>query len=172
MNSLDTDKNPCWKFDRKTCVILRNYGYSLNWPWQDEVGLQHEEHLELRTRGETERWDVRHQWRRDNQDQHRVFLLVRVVVIFTQCTPHRVAPRVCTQLIHAWSERHSSTLSSPVLPTSSSPYSSSISRSSCCPSTSTRIVGNTVLRQQGHGVYGRILLPHSSRTCANFRTRI
>ena len=25
---------------------------------------------ELRMRGETERWDVRHQWRRENQDQH------------------------------------------------------------------------------------------------------
>ena len=25
----------------------------------------------LRMRGETERWDVRHQWRRENQDQHK-----------------------------------------------------------------------------------------------------
>ena len=58
-------------------------------------------------RGETERRDVRHQWRRDNQDQHSAHktrhltsecarsLLVNsvqsCVVIFTHCTPHRVA---------------------------------------------------------------------------------
>ena len=52
--------------------------------------------------------------------------------------------RVCTHLIYAWSERHSSTLSSPFHPTSSSLYSPSISRSSCCPSTSKRISCNTV----------------------------
>ena len=43
---------------------------------------------------------------------HVVFLLVRVAVIFTHCIPHLLAqgssgPRVCTHLIHAWSERHS-----------------------------------------------------------------
>ena len=53
-------------------------------------------------------------------------------------------PRVCIHLIHARSERHSSTLSSPFHPTSYSSYSSSISSSSCCPSTSTRIRSNTV----------------------------
>ena len=51
-------------------------------------------------------------------------------------------PRVCTHLIHAW-ERYSSTLSSPFHPTSYSCYSLSISSSSCCPSTSTRISSNT-----------------------------
>ena len=61
--------------------------------------------LGLRTRGETERQDARHQWRRDNQDQHSAHetqhltsecarsLLVSYVqscvVIFTHCTPHR-----------------------------------------------------------------------------------
>ena len=71
-----------------------------------------------------------------------VFLLVRVVVIFTHCTPHRVAQVVrVSHLIHC--ERLSSTLSSPFHPTSSS-HSPSISRSSCCPSTSTRIRSNTV----------------------------
>ena len=50
---------------------------------------------------------------------HVVFLLVRVVVIITHCAPHRVAqglkgPRVCTHLIHARSERYSSTLGSPL----------------------------------------------------------
>ena len=49
---------------------------------------------------------------------HVVFLLVRVVVIFNHCAPRRVAqglkgPRACTHLIHARSERCSSTLSSP-----------------------------------------------------------
>ena len=37
---------------------------------KNKVGLRHEENLELRMRGETERQNVRHQWRRDNQDQH------------------------------------------------------------------------------------------------------
>ena len=57
--------------------------------------------------GETERQDVRHQWRRDNQDQHSAHetrhlpsecarsLLVSsccvCVVMLTHCTPHRVA---------------------------------------------------------------------------------
>ena len=77
---------------------------------------------------------------------HVAFLLVRVVVILTHCTPHRVVQgsSVCTHLIHAWSERHSSTLSSPFHPTSYSSYSPSISSSSCCPSTSTRIFSNAV----------------------------
>ena len=72
-------------------------------------------------------------------------------------------PRVCIHPIHAWSERHSSTLSSPFHPTSYS-YSPSISSSSCFPSTSTRIRSNTVLRQQGDGVNWLILLPHSIST--------
>ena len=74
----------------------------------NNCGLQHEEeNLELRMRGGTERQDVRHQWRRDIQDQHSAHetrhltsacarsLLVSFVqsciVIFTHCTPHRVA---------------------------------------------------------------------------------
>ena len=108
-------------------------------------------------RGETERQEVQHQWRRDIQDQHsahetrhltsecaRCLLVIFVqscVVIFTHCTLIRVAQVVCvSHLIHAWSERHSSTLSSPFHPTSCSSHSPSISRSSCCPSTSTRLV--------------------------------
>ena len=109
----------------------------LSWRWQDQVGLQHqEENLELRMRGETERWDVGHQWQRENQDQHKAHetrhltsecarsLLVSsccvCVVILTHCTPHRVAQgsrlklSTClSHLIHAWSESHLSTLSSP-----------------------------------------------------------
>ena len=54
------------------CGKCKNNGYSLIWRWQDEVGLQHQqENLELCMCGETERWDVRHQWQRENQDQHR-----------------------------------------------------------------------------------------------------
>ena len=74
-----------------------------------------------------------------------VFLLVRVVVIFTHwhsTSRGSSGPRVCTQFIHAWSERHSLTMSSPFHPTSS--HSPPISRSSCCPSISTRISSNTV----------------------------
>ena len=98
--------------------------------------------------------DVRHQWRRDNQDQHSahetrhltkvVFLLVHVVLIFTHCTPHRVAQVVrVSHLIHAWSERHSSTLSSPFHPTSSSPCSSSISPQLLLTSYFHEVSGNT-----------------------------
>ena len=140
----------------------------------------------LRTRGETERWEVRQQWRRDNQDQHtahetrhltnacaRNFLVSfyqSCVVIFTHCTPHRVAQGpdqlksmcVCTQIIHAWSERHSSTLSSPFHPTSYSSHSLSISSSSYCPSTSTRIVATLCFRQEGDRVNWRVLLPHKA----------
>ena len=102
------------------CATCNNYCYSLRWRWQDKVGLQHqEENLELRMRGETERWDVRHQWRRENQDQHSayerdtwqvlvhvVFLLVRVVV--THCTPHRVAQgsRLKSACLHSSSSMH------------------------------------------------------------------
>ena len=99
----NTSKDP---FSR--CVTCKNYGCSLSWRWHDIVGLQHqEENLEVRMRGETERWDVRHQWQRENQDQHKAHetrhltsecarsLLVSsccvCVVIFTHCTPHRVA---------------------------------------------------------------------------------
>ena len=58
-------------------------------------------------RGDTARQDVQHQWRRDNQDQHSahetrhltserarslfVSFVQSCVVIFTHCTPHRVA---------------------------------------------------------------------------------
>ena len=110
---------------------------------------------ELRLRGETERWDVRHQWRRENQDQHKAHetrhltsecarsLLVSSCCRHTQSlytTSRGSSPRVC----NACSERHSSTLSSPFHPTSYSAYAPSISSSSCCPSTSTRISGNIV----------------------------
>ena len=63
--------------------------------------------LELRWRGETERYDVRHQWQRENQDQHQAHetrhltsecarcLLVSscfvFVVILTHYSTHRVA---------------------------------------------------------------------------------
>ena len=77
---------------------------------------------------------------------HVVFLFVRVVVIFTHCTPHRVAQVV--RVFELISSMHDlsvtlSTLSSPFHPSSSS-HSPSISRSSYCPSTSTRISGNIV----------------------------
>ena len=52
------------------CATSYNYGYSLNWRWRDKVGLQPRRKLGLRTRGETERQDAQHQWRRDNQDHH------------------------------------------------------------------------------------------------------
>ena len=49
------------------------------------------------------------------------------------CTPHRVAQVVrVSHVIHACGERHSSTLSSPFHPTSSSSHSPSISCSPCC----------------------------------------
>ena len=116
-------------------------------------------------RGETERWDVRHQWRLDNQDQHSAHetrhltsecarsLLVSSCCRHLHLIAHHIAwlkgrqstsPCVCTHLIRAWSERHSSTLSSPFHPTSYSSYSPSISSSSYCPSISTRISSNTV----------------------------
>ena len=111
-------------------------------------------------RGETERQDVRHQWRCDNQDQHSRHETRHLTsecarsLLVSSCCRHTHSlhttsrgssgPRVCTHLIHAWSERHSSTLSPPFHPTSSSLHSPSISRSSCCPSTSTRISSNTV----------------------------
>ena len=158
--------SPCWcknntsKDPFSRCAICKNYGYSLSWRWQDKVGLQHqEENLELRMRGETERWDVRHQWQRENQDQHKAretrhlmwwtrecarSLLVSscsvCVVILTPAT-HCVAQDVrvfvsshpCTKWAFTLS-----TLSSPFHAISSS-HSSSIWSSSCCPSTSTRL---------------------------------
>ena len=103
-------------------------------------------------RGETERWDVRHQWRRDNQDQYSahetrhltsecarsllVSFVQSCVVIFTHLhTTSRGSsgPRVCTHL-RLWA-LHSNF---------SSFHSPSISHSSCCPSISTRICSNTV----------------------------
>ena len=134
--------------------------YSLNWRWQDKVGLQHEEKLGLRLRGETERQDFRHQWQRDNQDQHSAHetrhltsecarsLLVSSCCRHLHSFAHHFAwlklSAYLSHLIHAWSERHSSALSSPFDPTSSSLYSLSISRSSCCFSISLRIRRNTV----------------------------
>ena len=88
-------------------------------------------------------------WKRDTWQVsvHVVFLLVLFsLVSSSSLIAHHIAVfkaqvvRV-SHLIHAWSERHSSTLSSPFHPTSSSLYSSSISRSSCCSFTSTRLVG-------------------------------
>ena len=52
------------------CATSNNYGYSLNWRWREKVGLQPRRKLGFRTRGETERQDAQHQWRRDNQDHH------------------------------------------------------------------------------------------------------
>ena len=117
------------------------------------------ENLELRTRGETERQDVQHQWRGDNQDQHSAHETRHLTsecargLLVSSCCRHlhslhttsrgsrlKCACACLSHLIHAWSERHSSTLSTPFHPTSSSPYSPSISLSSCCPPTSTRIV--------------------------------
>ena len=105
---------------------------------------------------------------------HVVFLLVFVsIVSSSSLIAHHIAwlkgPRVCTHLIHAWSERYSSTLSSPIHPTSSSPYSSSISRSPSCPSPSTRVSSTTVYSANTEmGVYGRILLAHSLKRIMHF----
>ena len=70
--------------------------------------------LGWRTRGETERQDVQHQWRRDIQDQHSahetrhltsecarsllVSFVQSCVVIFTHCTPHRGSTWSCARL--------------------------------------------------------------------------
>ena len=80
---------------------------------------------------------------------HVVFLSVRVVFASSySLIAHHIAwlklSECLSHLIHAWSERHSSTLSSPFHPTSFSLYSPSTSSSSCCLSTSTRISRNTV----------------------------
>ena len=97
------------------------------------------------------------EWRRENQEQHKApetrhltsecarSLLVRSCCRHTHSlhTTSRGSscPRVCTHLIHAWSERHSSTLSSPCHPTFSSIHSSKISCSpSCTPSTNLKAV--------------------------------
>ena len=76
---------------------------------------------------ETERQDVRHQWRRENQDQHKAHETRQLTsecarsLLVSSCCRHTHSlhntsraqvsscPRVCTPLIHAWSERHSST---------------------------------------------------------------
>ena len=111
-------------------------------------------------RDETERQDVRHQWRRENQDKHKAHEKRHLAsecarsLLASSCCRHTHSlhttsrgsscPRVCAYLIHAWSERHSATLSSPFHPTSSTSYSLSISRRSCCPWTSTRTRSNTL----------------------------
>ena len=157
------------------CATSNNYGYSLNWRWQDKVGLQHEENLDsvcvvtqhdktFDTNNKvTSKTDTVHMKRDTWQvSVHVVFLLVRVVVIFTHCTPHRVAQVVrVSHVIHACSERHSSTLSSPFNPTSSSSHSPSISRSPCCSSsTSTRVVVTLRTPPTRRWVHWRVLPPH------------
>ena len=76
---------------------------------------------------------------------HVVFLLVRVVVIFTHCTPHRVTQgSACLHSSHPcikWASLFDFELS--ILSNFLFSYSPSISRSSHCPSTSTRISSNT-----------------------------
>ena len=100
------------------------------------------------------------QWRRENQDQHKAHETRHLTsecarsLLVSSCCRHTHSlhttsrgsscPRVCTHLIHAWSERHSSTLSSPFHSASYSSCSPSISSSSCCPCTSTRTSSNTV----------------------------
>ena len=99
-------------------------------------------------------------WRRENQDQHSAHETRHLTsecarkLLVSSCCRHlhslhttsrgSSGSRVCTHLIRAWSERHSSTLSFPFHPTSSSLYSPSISSSSYCPSTSTGISSNNV----------------------------
>ena len=104
-------------------------------------------------RGETERQDVRHQWRRDNQDQHSahetrhltsecarsllVSFVQSCVVIITHCTPHRVAQVVRVFALISSMHEVSVTLRLWALHSIQLPlffYSSSISRSSCCQS--------------------------------------
>ena len=109
---------------------------------------------------------------------HVVFLLVRVVFESSySLIAHHIAwfklSACLSHLIHAWSERHSSTLSSPFHPTCYSPYSPFISSSSCCPSTSTRISSNTVYsanKEMGSTV--GVLLQHrfsSPKTTTSWR---
>ena len=114
-------------------------------------------------RGETERQDVRHQWRRDNQDQHKAHETRHLT---SECARSLPVGSCCrhTHSLHTTSRgsrpkaqvvrvfalitsMHESVtlrlLSSPFHPTSYSCYSPSISSSSCCPSTSTRMSSNT-----------------------------
>ena len=82
-------------------------------------------------------------WRDEQVNVHVVFLLVLFGLrssysLIAHTSRGSRCPRVCLiSSVHEVSV-HSSTLSSPFHPTSSS-HSSSISRSSCCPSTSTRL---------------------------------
>ena len=104
---------------------------------------------------------VRHQWQSENQDQHKAHetrhltsecarsLLVSsccvCVVILILCTPHRVS-QVVRMFVSShpcmkWAALFDFELS---IPSNFLLYSPSISSSSCCPSTSTRISSNTV----------------------------
>ena len=98
---------------------------------------------------------------------HVVFLLVLFsLASSSSLIAHHIAwLKLCACLISSMHEASVTLrlLSSPFHPTSSSPYSSSISRSSCCPFTSTRTSSNTVYSANKEmGVYGRILPPNTS----------
>ena len=114
--------------------------------------------LELRTRGETERQDVQHQWRGDNQDHHSAHETRHLTsecargLLVSSCSRHlhslhttsRGSRLKCARVCLI-SSMHEVSVSLRLWalhshPTSSSPYSPSISLSSCCPPTSTRIV--------------------------------
>ena len=154
------------------CAASNNYGYSSNWRWQDKVGLQHQEdnldyvrvvkpsdktsdtNDDVTTKTNTvhmkrDTWQV---------SVHVVFLLVLFsLASSSSLIAHHIVAQVvrASHLIHACSERYSSTLSSPFHPTSSSSHSPSISRSPCCCSSNT--VYST---KKGDGVCWRVLPPH------------
>ena len=111
-------------------------------------------------RGETELQDVRHQWRRENQDQHKAHetrhltsecarsLLVTsccvCVVILTHCTPRRVAQVVRVFALISSMHEVSVTLRLWALHSIQLPTLLILLQSPAAPATSTRIRSNTV----------------------------
>ena len=113
--------------------------------WTTKIQKERTLHLVLLMRGETERQDARHQWQRDHQDpghlphsahepQHVNWCTSPVVRLRSSWSVHHIVAQVVrvSHVIHACSERHSSTLSSPFHPTSSTSHSPSISCSPSC----------------------------------------
>ena len=146
--------------------------YNMNCNTQKERTL----HLVLRMRGE----DARHQWQRDHQDPEHLphkahehwhvkwmcarfsSLFCSVFVILTPWFAHHIVAQVVrvSHVIHACSERHSSTLSSPFHPTAASSHSPSISRSPCCTSSTTlrAVVTLRTPPKKEEGIHWRVLL--------------
>ena len=119
-------------------------------------------YLELRMRGEmkltyknlpAERWDVRHQWQRENQDQHKAHetrqwrdtlgehVNVRVVLVFLVLVLFLLSQSFLAHI--AWLKMFAC-LCHLIHASSSFSHSSSTSSSSCYSSTSPRMICNTV----------------------------